>query len=631
MSKRDRRPPTEGSGPSVRVWLPALGFLSVPVYEILRATEESNYVNQALIVHHQTLNTLSFLCFGGAACLAFFPFLRRWAVEHLEGLDHGPGKLGWLWAGLGFLGIFLLLGFIKFCQYRGFQLPSDTAVLTNMAYNFLHHGSLGSVMESSPNFLGVHIHMLVYVFSPVLLIWNGSLPLAMLQIFFLASSALAAYYLAYDRTRSSLAGFLAMLVAFSCPLLYEIGSSSLTYGSLPAFFLWMVLAAERRHWAACACFLVLSLLTLENVPVTLFGLGIYLLVKAWMGRPSQTVVAGDLAPESGLRRVPLWAWGLAVCVLSAGVQLLEIRLMGSFGQQSKPQWVFEEYSRRYGGPADPLGLAAHFATHPWAWLSKILWPPSNLGPLWKILLSCGAVCLFAPAELTVFAISHLPAFLMVPGEHMHDMKLQYASYVFGPFLWASVCGLSWLYRKFSPGKFQAWLLLWVLIGAGWGFRSAHRTLLFEWMPHWFHALPGVIRKVPPGASLWADEFMTAWVAARSQLKTLNAPRTFKSMLFRPEYVLFTQDWVHFARNDFGNSLLTYLAEEGYQVAHFDPGSRAILMKDPAAPHPGLSPEIAFPQPDLKKAETLRGQLLGAGPAGDTPIKHLRRRGSPWKT
>ena len=40
-------------------WLPALAFLTLPIYEIRRALMEHNYVQKAAVVHDQTLNALS--------------------------------------------------------------------------------------------------------------------------------------------------------------------------------------------------------------------------------------------------------------------------------------------------------------------------------------------------------------------------------------------------------------------------------------------------------------------------------------------------------------------------------------------------------------------------------------------
>ena len=143
-------------------------------------------------------------------------------AQHLEELGLRPKSQHMLWLGLGFVGIWAWLWFIRYCLYRGCMMTADTADNIGWAYGFLHHGEwvLGGGDRQNP--MSLHFLFLEGLFSPILLLWNSPVSLLFLENLVLASGPVAAYCLVWRLTKSSLAAFVGMLLALSSPVLYEI-------------------------------------------------------------------------------------------------------------------------------------------------------------------------------------------------------------------------------------------------------------------------------------------------------------------------------------------------------------------------------------------------------------------------
>lgn len=113
--------------------------------------------------------------------------------------------------------------------------------------------------------------------------------------------------------------------------------------------------------------------------------------------------------------------------------------------------------------------------------------------------------------------------------------------------------------------------------------------------------PTIIARIPPDASLWASEFLSAWVGARGFIKAvpLRGASDFSRALFTPDYILLTKDFVLIADPDFRARIAAFIRQEGYHKVVEDPS--IFLLRHPRAPlsvH-GEGPPVATLPPPKK--------------------------------
>src|SRR5262245_11311525 len=116
-------------------WLPSLVLLLLPCYEAARALSVRHYAHYLFCVHDSTLKALSACCLITALVAALLPPFRQLLERHLDGLSRAPRGVHLAWLSAAYIGLLAWFCFLRFCQYRSFQLPQDTAVSLNEAYN----------------------------------------------------------------------------------------------------------------------------------------------------------------------------------------------------------------------------------------------------------------------------------------------------------------------------------------------------------------------------------------------------------------------------------------------------------------------------------------------------------------
>ena len=463
------------------------------------------------------------------------------------------------WLAAACAGVFGYLIFLKYCQYRGFQLTQDTADTANLAYHWAFTRTLECSTLGVSNYLAVHFMPAVVLLAPMLLLWNDTRLLALAQSLALASIPAAAYLLAFRRTRSSFCGWAALWLVLTSPLFFNLVSANVALQViLPALFLWGVWLAETGHWRAAAACAVAMALTIEQTPILFFGLGLYAIAR-W-GRRDRRALLG----------------GAGVCLGAALLWFLELRLIGSFPATAV----------RHGGSFEHLAptlpaLLRRMAFEPLAVARAVMLPVSNLSPLWSLLASGGLLCLLAPWELMPALVNFLPNLLSTG--YYHDLRLHYSAYVVGPFWWAMVMGLAWAYGRLERRKRTSWLLIFALVVGARNIYVGPKVLLRDWSRSLFSEGPVLIAMIPPTASVWATEYLTPWLACRRSLKILprSADEATLSSLFVPDYVLLDRTWVAGAEPQFRDKLLTFLSREGYVKAA--ERSLLVLLRHPHAP------------------------------------------------
>lgn len=516
-----------------------------------------------------------------AGMMTFWPKARDWVSQHLERTGRLRPAAHTLWSAVAYLGIFAYLFFLKYCQYRGFQLPLDSAATGNLAYNAIHARSLECSVLGVSSYLSVHFMPAIILWAPLLLVWNSLVPLMLLQTALVASIPLAVYRLVFHRTGSSLAGWAALWATFASPFFIDLASASIYVPvTFPAVFLWGIYFATTRRWKIAAASALLAALTIEEAPVVFFGLGIYLWARlGWRTRRACLVGAG-------------------VCVGSMLLWWLETRIIWSFSEAQ----AFGSWKGTFGHlAATPGALLLRTVSDPVNLIRQLVWPLDKLRPAWGLLASTGGLCLLAPLELVVWLINYLPHFVAPPQSFYHDIRLQYVAYCIGPLWWSVSMGLasaySWLERK----RREPWLFVLVLLLGAWNIRHGSVVLQPAWRWGLFTEGPVLVERIPKEASVWAYEYAAPWVACRSFLKVLppESNHVFTDRLFVPDYVFLPRSWTKakFVDPAWRDRILTFLAGEGYtKAAERD---SFVLLQHPRAPLPrdgGRPPSLDIPQP-----------------------------------
>ena len=608
-------------------WAPAIVLVTLPIFEIGHAMTEHNYVLKAVAVHRHALGGLSTLCFILAAWLACLPAARRAAAEHLEALGRGSVRRHAFWVGLGFLGMWAWLWFIRYCEYRGFMLPLDTSDNVSMAHQFLHHGLLIRSAEGIRNGLAVHFCLLEPLFSPLALLSKSPVPLLLLENLVLVSGPIAVYCLVWRLTASSMAAFAGMLLALASPHFYEVLTANLcfSFNWRGALMLWaMVFAAREQRWSFGLLILLLIGCT-EEMPLVFFGLGLYsILALGWRNKRS-------------------WAIGLGICAASLALLLLEraaMRHLAGFEEAGTGTGVFiREEHYRLLVPADTPGdrILFEMARHPMRTLAGVFASRYNFYPTLRLVFYTGFFALLSPFRLLPFACAvapHLLGTLQIRPMGFFDpisgafqgFGLRYGAIVWGPLFWAAAYGIAKAYRALARANRQGWLLVWVLLFAGLGFRIANPGLLDDWprTSIWFDALPRLAAKIPADARVWTDEWALPMLSNRPWIDAIGwDPQIPHGRLFRPDYVVYVKDLVRLARPPYGTQVLTYFARNGYEKVD-EEGGLALLRSPKPDPDPARVPEwIELPPPDDSAAAAYVRDVLGEadalGTLGQPPI------------
>ena len=589
-------PVQEAPSPFQSLWLlPSAVFFAVPAAEIYRSLSGANFAERALPVHDGMLAALKWGCWAFAAALAFSPLSRKRLLRHLE----GPGRAAAPWRQWGPLAVSLeftaLLCFLTYCRYRGSQFPLDTAAIVQRAFNTLHGRWFQTSIFGCSAF-SYHVAFTLDLFSPLLLIWRSSLPFLMLQCLALGSMGLAVYHLVYRLSASSYAGFIGMLLVYSCPAYSQMCASRLDDSVfLAPFLLWALVFMEYERWFLCIGFMALAATTREHFPFTLMGLGVYAIFRRGKPTLSSSLKGGALIAGAVL----LFA--------------MEMKLIFSFpdtlGYQ-RTSW--DGYFHRYHfAGSGHFQFAAFLLRHPLSALIKTVSPFQQVVPVLSLILYAALFPLAAPLQFIPFSVAVLPQMMTEPSP-LHDMLFNYPSFVFGLLMFAAAHGIARVDRRLKNRGREEFLLLPVLLVCGFGFANSKNPIFpeSEYMRTWFPSMPSITAQIPPNASLWADEYFATWTAARAQLKIIAGESSememqrlaFTSELFKPEFIL-TQSGRIVKIDAPDSPLLLFLADNHYVRAAQAPG--LILLRAPDYPHPGgVSPGIGalrVPTPEQQVA------------------------------
>jgi uncharacterized membrane protein len=556
LSRKSERAAASLPPPAPRLWAPASALMALAAAAVALSSSRPWFPDALARVLPDLLAGLAALSAlaGAAAALsgAFSSALER----HLGApARRGPGAhRGWLAAAYAASAVMFL--YVKYAQFRGGQLTSDTPAVVNAAYNLMTRGALQSTVLGVSSYYAVHFMPLLALLAPLSLLWGGALPFLAAQTLALCALPALAYALAWRRSRSAAAAACAFWLAWTCPPLWTV----LRANAAPQLFLplFLLLAAwgwetGRRGLALLGA--ALALCCVEQAPLSFLGAGLYLAL----------VPASDGTRRRGA--------GAALAAGAALLGLLEMRFIRSH--------------------ADPFHAAVYGRMFADASLLGAVWPPERLLPLAKTLASTGFLPLAAPLELVPFAVAFLPHLFALPTSYYHLLVTHYPVYVLGPLLWALAAGVARAHAAFGTRALLAWTLL-----AGAANLAAGPGMLQEgWSPQLFWSMPVLAPRVPSGASVWAVEFASSWLAARSQLKVIMPSGAVESPagLFLPDYVLVDPLFALSEGRPGRDRVMALLARERYVLEART--ETMYLLRHPRPSPAGASPPVELPPSD----------------------------------
>lgn len=143
---------------------------------------------------------------------------------------------------------------------------------------FYETGNLS--FNSSGSVFGVHFSPILFILLPFYAVYPSVETLLVIQSTVLALGAVPLYWMARERLGKNLALYISILYLIYPPLNYINVNDFHLQAFLPAFFLFTVYYLERERWPNFLLFTILSLATIEFVPIivafiALYGLMLY--------------------------------------------------------------------------------------------------------------------------------------------------------------------------------------------------------------------------------------------------------------------------------------------------------------------------------------------------------------------
>ena len=441
-------------------------------------------------------------------------------------------------------GIFFVLC-LTFVLYRHLTFYSsyDQGIFNQVFWNGIHgrffQSSLSSQLSTNVVHAGesidVSYHRLGQHFTPALLLWlplyaiyPHASTLAVLLVIFIASAGLVLYALAREHLNPQLSRWVVYgyygANAVVGPTLCNFHDIS----QIPLFMFTLLLAMEKKCWWLFSLMSVLIVLVREDSGITLFGVGVYLILS---------------------RRYP--KIGLAVCVFSFSyILILTNVIMPLFSEDIAKRFMLERFGQyTTADEATTLDIIWGMLSQPWILIDQLVSP---VGKTLRYIM--GQILPFAliPAvSPTAFMVAGFPLFklLIAEGNLVLSINVRYAMSVvpglcYGTILWLSGQRFnnfwrpisSYQPRSLSPFFKKFWLTcisisLLVTILA-----SPNRTFYYlipESIDPWVYvSLPQqwqrsqqireVLRQIPEDASVSATTYLVPHVSSRREVIRLDA-------------------------------------------------------------------------------------------------------------
>ncbi|MBE9167962.1 DUF2079 domain-containing protein [Pleurocapsales cyanobacterium LEGE 06147] len=338
---------------------------------------------------------------------------------------------------------------LSFALHRHFTFYSsyDQGIFNQVFWNNIHGRFFQSTLSSqlSTNVVhsgevpAVNYHRLGQHFTPALLLWlpiyylfPHPATLTVLQVIFVTSAGLVLYALARIYLEPAIAILITLSFYGANAILGPTLANFHDISQIPLFVFSLLLAMEKRWWWLFWLLAILILAVREDSGITLFGVGVYMVIS---------------------RRYP--RIGLAVCSLSFVYTIaLTNLIMPLFSEDISKRFMLERFGQyAEGNEASTIDIIWGMVRNPWRLLVELFTP--FVGTIKYLLgqwLPLAFVPAVAPASWAIAGFPLLKLFLG-QGDSVLAISIRYA-------------------MSIAPGLFYGAILWW----AGQGFNNFGKRL-----------------------------------------------------------------------------------------------------------------------------------------------------------
>jgi uncharacterized membrane protein len=427
-------------------------------------------------------------------------------------------------------------------RYYTFYASFDQGIFNQVFWNNLHGRWFESSLSSSLSTNVVHdrqipevfYHRLGQHFTPALLLWwpiyflfPAPITLTVLQVTLVSLAGLVLYRLARDYVEPTIATLITISFYGANAILAPTLSNFHDICQLPLFMFSLLLAMERRWWKAFWVLAVLILLVREDAGISLFGVGVYMVLS---------------------RRHP--RAGLATCILSFGYMVMLTNLiMPLFSEDISRRFMMERFGQyAEGEEASTLEIIQGILTNPLLLLRELVTPFDRT---LFYLIGQWLPLAFVPAvSPPAWAIAGFPLLklLIGKGQSVLSINIRYAMTVapglfYGAILWWSTHSYKFkqdpIALKFGKRSYRlSFRNFWIgCIGLSLIVTltsNPNRTLSFlipdSFSPRVYVSLPRqwqhasqiypLLRQIPPDASVSATTYLVPHLSGRREILRL---------------------------------------------------------------------------------------------------------------
>lgn len=452
-------------------------------------------------------------------------------------------KQGFRWLTIAAITFFVVTLGLTLHRHFTFYSSYDQGIFNQVFWNGIHGNFFQSTLSSQLSTNVVHngeipqvnYHRLGQHFTPALLIWlpiyflfPNPATLTVLQAIFITAAGLVLYTLARIYLEPAIALFIT--ISFYCANAV-LGPSLANFhdiSQIPLFVFSLLLAMEKRCWWLFWVLAICTLAVREDSGITLFGVGVYLVIS---------------------RRYP--KIGLGVCSLSFAYMLaLTNIIMPMFSDDIAKRFMLERFGQfATGESASTLDIIWGMVSNPWRFFVELITPVGKtINYLLGQWLPLAFVPIFAPAS---WAIAGFPLLklLLGKGQSVLSISIRYAMSVtpglfYGAILWWAGQGFanfnnqlkSCNPRKLSSKFRQLWILC-ICLSLIFTITSNPSWTLYFLIPNsiqpWVHVsatqqwrrvppIRSLLKEIPPDASISATTNLIPHLSSRREI--IRLPR-----------------------------------------------------------------------------------------------------------
>ena len=447
-------------------------------------------------------------------------------------------KQGLRWIILSAIAFFLLTLGLTLHRHFTFYSSYDQGIFNQVFWNGTHGNFFQSTLSSQLSTNVVHsqevpnvsYHRLGQHFTPALLLWlpiyylfPHPATLTVLQAIFITAAGLVLYALGRIYLEPAIAFFIALSFYGANAVLGPSLANFHDISQIPLFVFSLLWAMEKRRWWLFSILTVCILAVREDSGITLFGVGVYLILS---------------------RRYP--KLGLIVCSLSfLYIVALTNLIMPLFSEDIAKRFMLERFGQyAEGESASTLEIIWGMVSNPWRLLVELITP---FGGTIKYLLGQWLPLAFIPVVAPAsWAIAGFPLLklLLGQGKSVLAISLRYAMSItpglfYGAILWWAGQGFANFNRPLSdckprklyPGFRRFWVFCLCLSLLFTVTSNPSRTLYFlipdsiqPWVyvsapEQWQRAgqIRSVLNQIPSNASVSATTYLIPHVSSRREV------------------------------------------------------------------------------------------------------------------